>query len=134
MLVLSRRREETIHIGDLICLKIVKVTDQTVRIGIEAPKLLKILRGEHLTDEDRQQRAALVEHLDSLNALRMADTDSILRCLGLDSATDTTTGEVIAQIPSEPSSPVEALPVEAAHAACYVDSSTAPLSAYMPAK
>lgn len=46
MLVLSRKLNETIKIGDDIELKIIEVKGDTVRIGIEAPKSLEILRGE----------------------------------------------------------------------------------------
>lgn len=46
MLVLSRKINETIKIGDEIELKIIEVKGDTVRIGIEAPKSLEILRGE----------------------------------------------------------------------------------------
>lgn len=46
MLVLSRKINETIKIGDDIELKIIEVKGDTVRLGIEAPKSLDILRGE----------------------------------------------------------------------------------------
>ncbi|MEK5071473.1 carbon storage regulator CsrA [Sporosarcina sp. FSL K6-1508] len=46
MLVLSRKTNETIQIGDDIELRILEVKGDTVRIGIEAPKSVDILRGE----------------------------------------------------------------------------------------
>ncbi|MEK4406544.1 carbon storage regulator CsrA [Sporosarcina sp. FSL K6-6792] len=46
MLVLSRKTNETIQIGDDIQLRILEVKGDTVRIGIEAPKSVDILRGE----------------------------------------------------------------------------------------
>ncbi|MHA6258388.1 carbon storage regulator CsrA [Sporosarcina sp. CAU 1771] len=46
MLVLSRKSGETIHIGDDIEIRILEVKGDTVRIGIEAPKSVDILRGE----------------------------------------------------------------------------------------
>jgi carbon storage regulator len=46
MLVLSRRSNETIKIGDEIELRIIEVKGDTVRIGINAPKSVDILRGE----------------------------------------------------------------------------------------
>lgn len=46
MLVLSRKTNETIKIGDNIELRILEVKGDTVRIGIEAPKTIDILRGE----------------------------------------------------------------------------------------
>lgn len=46
MLVLSRKTNETIKIGDNIELRILEVKGDTVRIGIDAPKNIDILRGE----------------------------------------------------------------------------------------
>lgn len=46
MLVLSRKSNETIKIGDDIEIRILEVKGDTVRIGIEAPKSIDILRGE----------------------------------------------------------------------------------------
>lgn len=46
MLVLSRKPNETIKIGDDIEIRILEVKGDTIRIGIEAPKTIDILRGE----------------------------------------------------------------------------------------
>lgn len=46
MLVLSRKTNETIKIGDNIEIRILEMKGDTVRIGIEAPKNIDILRGE----------------------------------------------------------------------------------------
>lgn len=46
MLVLSRKSQETIKIGDDIEIRIIEVKGDTVRIGIDAPKSVDILRGE----------------------------------------------------------------------------------------
>ena len=46
MLVLSRKTNDTIKIGDNIEIRILEVKGDTVRIGIEAPKSVDILRGE----------------------------------------------------------------------------------------
>ena len=46
MLVLSRRINETIKIGDNIEIRVLEVKGDTVRIGIDAPKSVDILRGE----------------------------------------------------------------------------------------
>ncbi|WP_252502385.1 carbon storage regulator CsrA [Sporosarcina sp. Marseille-Q4943] len=46
MLVLSRKTNETIKIGDDIEIRILEVKGDTIRIGIEAPKSVDILRGE----------------------------------------------------------------------------------------
>ncbi|MFO0012854.1 MAG: carbon storage regulator [Planctomycetota bacterium] len=46
MLILSRRESECICLGDNIVLTIVRVNGDKVRIGIEAPPEVKILRNE----------------------------------------------------------------------------------------
>jgi carbon storage regulator CsrA len=46
MLVLSRKTGEQIHIGDQITVTIVKTQGRTVRIGIEAPRAMRVVRGE----------------------------------------------------------------------------------------
>lgn len=46
MLVLSRKSNETIKIGDDIEIRILEVKGDSIRIGIEAPKSIDILRGE----------------------------------------------------------------------------------------
>ena len=45
MLVLTRREQETIHIGDAV-ITIIQLGRGQVKIGIEAPEKVKILRGE----------------------------------------------------------------------------------------
>jgi len=46
MLVLARKIDEKIKIGDDIEITIVDITGDTVRIGIEAPRTVRILRHE----------------------------------------------------------------------------------------
>lgn len=46
MLVLSRKIDEEIKIGDNITLKVVRVQGGSVRLGIEAPNNIQITRGE----------------------------------------------------------------------------------------
>ncbi len=46
MLVLTRKHDETIHIGDNIVITILKTKGKTVRIGIQAPHEVSVLRGE----------------------------------------------------------------------------------------
>ena len=56
MLVLSRKREDVILIGDDIRITVVKIDRHTVRLGIEAPGATPIVREELLLDAD--ERAA----------------------------------------------------------------------------
>lgn len=46
MLVLTRKEAETISIGNGIVLKVIQTSRGTVKIGIEAPPEVRILRGE----------------------------------------------------------------------------------------
>ena len=46
MLVLSRREGECITLGDSIVVTVVRVTGEKVRLGIEAPSGILVLRGE----------------------------------------------------------------------------------------
>ena len=52
MLVLTRRSGETILIGDDIEITILAVDGSQVRVGVDAPEDVKILRGELLDDDD----------------------------------------------------------------------------------
>lgn len=51
MLVLTRKQEETIRIGDDVVIKVIKTGHGTVKIGIEAPNHIRVLRGELLATE-----------------------------------------------------------------------------------
>lgn len=46
MLVLSRRTEESVRIGEDVVVKILRIGPGVVRIGIDAPEGVKILRNE----------------------------------------------------------------------------------------
>jgi len=54
MLILSRKPEERILIGDDIVVTVVKIGANTVRIGVTAPKDVRILRQELLPKGNRQ--------------------------------------------------------------------------------
>lgn len=46
MLVLSRKLQQQIKIGEQITVTILRVTGNTVRVGIQAPRDVRVLRGE----------------------------------------------------------------------------------------
>lgn len=46
MLVLSRREKERIRLGDSIVVTVVHIAGDRVRLGIEAPAEVLVLRGE----------------------------------------------------------------------------------------
>jgi carbon storage regulator len=52
MLVLSRKHNESIHIGDDIEIKVVKIRGNVVGLGIAAPRDVKVMRSELLSSPD----------------------------------------------------------------------------------
>ena len=46
MLVLSRKQNQEVMIGDQIKITVLKTRGNTVRLGIEAPREIKVVRGE----------------------------------------------------------------------------------------
>lgn len=46
MLILMRKREQTIRIGDEVTIKILGVKGRDVRVGIQAPDHVRVHRGE----------------------------------------------------------------------------------------
>ncbi len=61
MLVLSRKLDESIVIGDGIVVKVISVDKGVVKLGIDAPKHLSIVRSELLEDVKESNRAASKE-------------------------------------------------------------------------
>lgn len=59
MLVLARKLNETIKIGDDIEITVVGISGDNVRIGIKAPREVKILRSEVYEEIQRQNREAV---------------------------------------------------------------------------
>ncbi len=52
MLVLTRKRAETIQIGEQIFIKVIRTGRTSVKIGIEAPANVRVIRGELLECPD----------------------------------------------------------------------------------
>jgi len=51
MLVLSRKQNERIRVGDSVVVTVVRVSGDKVRIGIEAPANVRVLRDELDADD-----------------------------------------------------------------------------------
>lgn len=71
MLVLTRKPRQQIMIGDQIVVNVVEVQGENVRIAIDAPKDVKIYRGEiyRAIQEENQKAAAQLGNVDLHNAL-----------------------------------------------------------------
>jgi carbon storage regulator CsrA len=59
MLVLARKVDESIVIGDNIVVKVVAIENGVVKLGIEAPKEIAIIRNELLEAITKTNRAAV---------------------------------------------------------------------------
>ena len=60
MLVLTRKPKQQIMIGDNIVVNVVEVQGDNVRIAIEAPREIKIYRGEiYRAIQEENQKAAM---------------------------------------------------------------------------
>jgi carbon storage regulator len=64
MLVLTRKIDQKILIGDNIEITVVAISGDAVRIGIDAPKDVKIMRQEILEEvRDQNRKAARPAHV-----------------------------------------------------------------------
>ncbi|MDF2065824.1 carbon storage regulator CsrA [Bacillus sp. Cr_A10] len=59
MLVLSRKKDESIMIGDQIELKILSIDGDQVKVGIVAPKKIKVYRSEVYESIQNQNKESL---------------------------------------------------------------------------
>ena len=74
MLVLTRKPGEKIFIGDNVSLTVVEVKGDSVRIAVDAPREVKIYRGEIFEAIIAENKAAAIagdmKHLDGLKKLK----------------------------------------------------------------
>ena len=72
MLVLTRKRSEMIRIGEDIFIKVIRTGRSTVKIGVEAPANVRILRGELSEDTVIASKGDTIE----LEARAVSDDDA----------------------------------------------------------
>lgn len=64
MLVLTRKTGETLMLGDDIQVKVISIDGDQVKIGIDAPKTLKIYRHEIFEAIQKENEAAINANFD----------------------------------------------------------------------
>ncbi|MBI1389874.1 MAG: carbon storage regulator CsrA [bacterium] len=69
MLVLSRKRDESIIIGDDVVITVVDIKGEQVKIGVTAPKTVSIHRKEVYEAIQQENRAASQTQLQNLAGL-----------------------------------------------------------------
>lgn len=66
MLILSRKLDESILIGDSITLKVISIDKGSVKLGIDAPVNIRVLRSELINAVKDSNQAASTQQDDSL--------------------------------------------------------------------
>lgn len=69
VLVLSRRANESLMIGDDVVITVLEVRGDQVRLGIKAPRSVAVHREEVFAELVKQNQAAASPDADSLDAL-----------------------------------------------------------------
>ncbi|EMU53514.1 MULTISPECIES: carbon storage regulator CsrA [Clostridium] len=70
MLIITRKKGESIMIGDDIEITISKIDDGSVKIGIEAPRNVNILRKELYEEVEKENKEAVNINLSILKNLK----------------------------------------------------------------
>jgi len=70
MLILNRKQGESLIIDDKIEIKILEVTEGKIKVGIEAPKNVKIFRKEVYEEIREENKKASTISLDSFSKLQ----------------------------------------------------------------
>ena len=80
MLVLTRKQNEKIRIGNDVTVTVVRTKGKTVRLGIEAPEHLRVLRGEIVFDLDDDVPEQRDHNPRSAAAETMQPTNRVAAC------------------------------------------------------
>jgi carbon storage regulator len=75
MLVLTRKLMEKLYIGEDICVTVVRLEGGQVRLGIDAPREVSVVRAELVPDRERA-----VPRPRSLGPSRLEDEKGNVRC------------------------------------------------------
>lgn len=80
MLVLTRKQNEKIQIGDNITITVVRMKGKSVRLGIEAPNDVNVLRGELVFDAADDAADIHTEVSDESAGSDQAASETIIEC------------------------------------------------------
>jgi carbon storage regulator CsrA len=101
MLVLSRKLQQQIKIGDQITVTILRVKGNTVRVGISAPRDLRVIRGELPKNDEAVNSEATIE---CESVITLTGDEPVEIAESADESTDTKRGETVASAPEVPPS------------------------------
>ncbi len=73
MLVLTRKRGEALVLGDDIVIRVLEVSGDTIRLGIDAPRTVAVLREEVWLATEANRQAAHTPAPDQLPELKASD-------------------------------------------------------------
>lgn len=105
MLVLSRKQQQQIKIGEQITVTVLRVKGNTVRIGVQAPRDVRVIRGElpkNVSVEEVISEIELTETPDETIVEEIAVEETII---------EQTTIEESVSIPTQPTTPGAGLPL-----------------------
>jgi len=75
MLVLTRKLDEQILIGDQIKITVLKIRNNQIRLGISAPRDVRVLRGE-LQEQEKDEQIVVEMDLDEFSSPRHLGFDA----------------------------------------------------------
>lgn len=78
MLVLSRTRDETIMIGEDVCITVVDIRGDKVRLGVTAPRHVKVHRQEVYEAIQRENREAAKLDPDQIRPVLAPEQKSVV--------------------------------------------------------
>jgi carbon storage regulator CsrA len=77
MLVLTRKTEQKIQIGDQITITILQVKGQAVKVGIQAPKDVRVLRSEVKAFDDPVDSSPVAKGSDTATVVTQSYTSAV---------------------------------------------------------
>ena len=99
MLILSRKTDQAIRVGDDIEISITKIEGDSVKIGITAPRSISILRKEILEEMQSSNMAAAASAMPAKGTLVASSAKQLMAQLKAKKAAAKSSGE---KFPAEP--------------------------------